>query len=94
MIISRMSPYSATSAQKGPNMNVVLVLNRKEAQDVRVVVNLQTKTLREKVIALLEEDRCREAFELMLLKAKVIDYLPPGKKPSVRPKMILMEDLL
>ena len=75
-------------------MNVVLILNRKAAKDVRVVVHLQTKTLKEKVIALLEEDRAREAFELMLLKAKVVDYLPSGKKPSVKPEMILMEDLL
>ena len=75
-------------------MNVVLVLNRERMQNVRVMVKLKSRGLKQQVMSLLEKDRGREAFELMLKKAEIADYLPPGRKPAQKPSMILMEDLL
>lgn len=74
-------------------MNVVLVLNREQMKDMRVMVKLKTSSLRRQVAGLLEEDKGKEAIDLMLKKAEVADYLPPGKKPVEKPNMILMEDL-
>lgn len=78
----------------GCKMNVILVLNKNRTEAVRIAVKLRTKVLRKKVITLLEEDKGREAFELLLARAEVTDFLPPGRKPSEKPEIILMEDLL
>ena len=75
-------------------MNVVLVLSREKMQNVRVMVRLKSRGLKKRVMSLLEKDRGREAFELMLKKAEIADYLPPGRKPVQKPSLILMEDLL
>lgn len=75
-------------------MNVVLVLNRQGAKDFRIMVRLHTSKLKKRVTRLLEEDKGKEAFDLMLKEAEVIDYLPSGKKPAVKPAMIMIEDLL
>ena len=63
-------------------------------QNVRVMVRLKSRGLKKRVMSLLEKDRGREAFELMLKKAEIADYLPPGRKPVQKPSLILMEDLL
>lgn len=75
-------------------MNVVLVLNREKMKNVRIMVRLKSSGLKQRVMFLLEKDRGREAFELMLKKAEIADYLPPGRKPVQKPSMVLMEDLL
>jgi len=73
-------------------MHVLLVLNRKGAQNVRVIVRAHTRYLRERIVNLLEEDRDREAFELLYKKAEVETYLNPGERPSKTPLMTLVED--
>ena len=75
-------------------MHVVLVLNRTGAQDLRITVRLHTRKLKTQVIDLLEDGKGRDAFELMLREAEVVDYLPPGAKPAIQPDMVVMEDLL
>ena len=75
-------------------MTVLLILNREEAKGVRVMVNVHTKSLKQRVIFLLEQGRDRAAFDLLLKEAEVESYLPPGKKARLRPDVTLIEDLL
>ena len=75
-------------------MKVLLVLNNKYAKDVRVLVRLQTKWLREEVTALLEENKGKEAFDLIKSKAVVEEYIPSGSKLKEKPQITLIEDLL
>ncbi len=58
------------------------------------MVKLTQKKFVKQVISLLEEDKSREAFDILKTKAKVIDYLPRGQKVSGRPEVILFEDML
>ena len=75
-------------------MKVLLVLNNKHARDVRILVRLQSKCLREEVIALLEKNKGKEAFDLIVSKALVEDYIPLGTKLTEKPQLTLIEDLL
>ena len=75
-------------------MQVLLILKNKDAQGARIIVNVRTKSLKEKLAALLEEDRDREAFDLLIKKAEVSAYLAPGQKTRIRPAVTLIEDLL
>ena len=75
-------------------MKVLLVLNNKHARDVRILVKLQTKCLREEVITLLEKNKGKEAFDLIISKAMVEDYIPLGTKLVEKPQLTLIEDLL
>ena len=75
-------------------MKVLLIINKKHSEDLRVLVNVQTRDLKEKVLALLEANKDREAFDLLVKKAEVDSYLAPGEKASIRPALTLIEDLL
>ena len=75
-------------------MQVLLILNRKDSKEVRVIVRVQTKSLKEKLVSLLKADRDREAFDLLMKKAEVEAYLHPGQKAHIRPAVTLIEDLL
>jgi len=76
-------------------MKVLLILNgRRGSNHLRVMVNVHSKTLKDKVISLLEENRDREAFDLLVKKAEVDTYLSPGRKVAIRPAVTLIEDLL
>lgn len=75
-------------------MQVLLILNKQHPIEIRVIVRVQRKSLREQVISLLEEDKDREAFDLLMKKAEVEAYLQPGEKAHIRPALTLIEDLL
>lgn len=75
-------------------MNALLVLKNGRVEDVRIIVSLNQKALKEQVISLLEEDRSREAFEILRTKAEVREYLPFGRKPKIKPEVTLFEDML
>lgn len=75
-------------------MNALLVLDNHNFQNLRIVVSLEDKRLKEQVISLLEEDRAKEAFEILMTKAEVKEYLPRGRKPRSRPQVTLFEDML
>lgn len=75
-------------------MQVLLVLNRQGAQNVRIIVKAHTKSLKEKVISLLEKEKEREAFDLLYKNAEVETYLDPGQKPDIKPLVTLFEDEL
>ncbi|MEI6438481.1 MAG: hypothetical protein WCO69_07015 [Candidatus Omnitrophota bacterium] len=75
-------------------MKVMMVLN-KETKGLRVLVSLKERRMKATVISLLEENRGREAFELLRSKAEVEAYFPLGFKPrkSMRPDVTLFEDM-
>jgi hypothetical protein len=75
-------------------MNALLVLSTNKVEYLRVIVSLDKKKLKERVISLLEEDRAKEAFEILRTKAEVREYLPRGHKPQLKPEVTLFEDLL
>ena len=74
-------------------MKVLLILHSKTEPGGfgRLRVNVKTRSLKEKIISLLEEDREGEAFKLLLKKAEVDAYLAPGQKPDIRPVVTLIE---
>ena len=75
-------------------MKILLVLNKSYGNHFRVIVKLEEKWVRKRVDELLQEAKDKEAFELILAKAHVESYLPPGKRPSQRPQVTLFEDML
>jgi len=75
-------------------MNVLLVFNNGSDRDMKVMVRLHTKTLRNRVNSLMEEKKDRDAFNLIFAKAMVEKYIPPGVKCNVKPELTLVEDTL
>lgn len=75
-------------------MKILLILNKTQSKDCRLLVKLPYKGLREKVEGLLKEEKDREAFDLICSKAKVESFVPPGTKLSERPELTLIEDML
>lgn len=75
-------------------MQILLILNKQQSKEMRVIVNVHQKLLRQKVVSLLEENKDREAFDLLLKKAEVETFLKPGQKVHIRPAVTLIEDLL
>jgi len=75
-------------------MKAILVLNHDKEQNIRIMVDLTEQVLKEQVISLLEEDKGREAFEILKSRAEVVAYLPPGRKPPMRADVTLFEDML
>lgn len=75
-------------------MNALLILDNDNVANMRVLVTVTEKKLKEQVISLLAENRGREAFDLLKSKAEVRAYLPRGSKLAVNPQITLIEDLL
>ncbi len=75
-------------------MNALLVLNNENYQSLRVIATLNKKSLKEKVIALLKENRRKEALEIFKSKAEVKAYIPHGQKPTIKTEITLIEDML
>jgi hypothetical protein len=76
-------------------MKVLLIFSGKRSSEhLRVMVNVHGRPLKDKVISLLEENKDREAFDLLVKKAEVDSYLSPGRKTTIRPAVTLIEDLL
>ena len=73
-------------------MNVLLVLKKGRTTGVKVIVKLHTKSLREKAIALLKQDRKKEAFDLIVSRAMVAAYVREGIEPLIKPDLTLIED--
>jgi len=75
-------------------MRAILVLDNNKVPDLRIMVRLTQRKFIDQVISLLEEDRAREAFEILRTKGEVIDYLPRGRKAQFRSEVTLFEDML
>ena len=79
-------------------MKVLLIFNNtgKAAEGMRVMVNVQTKAIKEQVISLLEQNKEREAFDLLVKEAAVEGeiYFSPNTKVDVISSVILNEALI
>ncbi len=75
-------------------MHALLILENDNVTNLRVLVTVRNKKLKKEIIFLLQENRVREAFELLKSRAEVRAYLPKGSKLLVTPEIILFEDLL
>lgn len=75
-------------------MKAILVLDNHNVTNLRIMVNLRQRKLVKQVVSLLEEDRAREAFEILKAKAEVMSCIPRGKKVFERPDVTLFEDML
>jgi hypothetical protein len=75
-------------------MDALLVLDNNNVSNLRVLVTVTKKELKDQVIELLERNCGKEAFNLLRSKAEVKAYLPRGSKLAVRPEVILIEDML
>ncbi len=75
-------------------MKAILVINDNNVQNLRIMVDLAEEDLKEQVISLLEQDRGREAFDILKSRAEVVAYLPAGRKPPARAEVTLFEDML
>ena len=75
-------------------MNALLILDNDNVTNLRVLVTVSEKKLKERVISLLEQNRGKEAFNLLKSRAEVKAYLPRGTKLPAQPQVTLIEDML
>ena len=75
-------------------MKAILVMDVERKKDLRVMVELNHKTLAQKVLFLLQADRTKEAFDILKNQGEVLAYLPKGKKSLPKVEVTLFEDLL
>lgn len=75
-------------------MRVLLILNKTFSREVRIFVRLHQTVLQQKVERLLHRDRRKEAFDLIVSKAQVEAYIPPGAKPLAHADLTFVEDMV
>lgn len=75
-------------------MKILLILNNLELKNVRVMVRLTNKRTIRRVLTLLDKNKEKEAFDVVMDQGQVVDYLPYGKRVIERPDVTLFEDLL
>ena len=75
-------------------MDALLVLNNKNVRNLRVMVHVDEKKLKEEVISLLEKDRGAEAFDILVKRAEVRAYLPGETPPPRTPLLITLDEQL
>jgi hypothetical protein len=75
-------------------MDVLLIMNNGQKVDMKILVKLHTKPLKEQVKYLMQEGREKDAFDLIVKRAEVKSYIPHGQKARIRPQLTLIEDLL
>ncbi len=80
--------------RKGAYMKALLVLNKSQSDDFKVLISLNKKRLVEKVNELLLEEKIKEVFELFQSKGEVAGYYPAGTKPPEAPILTILEDML
>ncbi len=74
-------------------MHALLILNEKSG-NLKFIVKLEKMPMKKKVMVLLEENKTREAFDLLRSHAEVVSYLPRGAKLPLMPQVTLVEDLI
>lgn len=75
-------------------MDILLVMSQRRRHDMRILVKLHSETLNQEVRQLLLSHQNRQAFQLVLKRAEVAEYLPEGTNPGILTDLILFEDLL
>ena len=75
-------------------MYALLIIENDKVKNLRILVSLTEKRLTEQVVTLIKDGRAKEAFDILMTKAEVKEYLPQGRKPRIKPEFTLVEDLL
>lgn len=75
-------------------MDVLLILNKATAKNVRVMVTLSNKKLKEQIISLLEKGQGGEAFDILFKNAKPNAYYPPEAEIPRRSMLITLDEAL
>jgi hypothetical protein len=75
-------------------MKILLIFNKGQKADLKLMVQLHDKKLIEKIRTLLLKRKEKKVFDLLLTKAEVCEYIPPGRKVPLDPEHILVEDIL
>lgn len=75
-------------------MTALLVLNKTQSSDFRVLVKLQKKRLIKKADELLLDEKMKEVFDLFRTEGEVNGYYPTGTKLPEMPQLTLIEDMI
>ncbi len=75
-------------------MDALLVLNNDNIKNCRVLVQITQKQLRRRIIALLDENKGDEAFDVLVKEAEVMAYLPAETPPPRMPLLITLDEQL
>jgi len=76
------------------NMDVLLILNNATVKNVRVMVTLNNKKLKEQIISLLEKGNGEAAFDILFKNAKPSAYYPPDVEIPRRSMLITLDEAL
>jgi hypothetical protein len=74
-------------------MRALLILSERNG-NAKIIVNIKEKMVINRVVSLLEDNRGREAFDLLKKRAEVESFLPPGTKLITNAQITLVEDLI
>ncbi|MBF0570583.1 MAG: hypothetical protein HQL12_01805 [Candidatus Omnitrophica bacterium] len=74
-------------------MKVLLILHSEQDPGAGLIVAVKERSTKDRVLALLEENREREAFDLLKKKAVPQMYLAPGQKPREAIVTLIEDDL-
>ncbi|NTV29546.1 MAG: hypothetical protein HGA80_05640 [Candidatus Omnitrophica bacterium] len=74
-------------------MYALLILNN-EKGTLRLIVRLQERNMQSRVVALLRDNKAREALNFIKARGEVAAYLPCGVKLPLTPRFTLVEDLV
>ncbi|MBF0511683.1 MAG: hypothetical protein HQL13_05055 [Candidatus Omnitrophica bacterium] len=74
-------------------MKILLILSSKINAGAGIVVRVKDKSVRNRVMALLEKNREREAFILLKKKAEPETYFAPGQRPKESFVTLVEDDL-
>ncbi|MEW5896027.1 MAG: hypothetical protein AB1650_09785 [Candidatus Omnitrophota bacterium] len=75
-------------------MKILLVFNNNELKNVRVMVRLTKKRVIRQVVDLLDQEKEREVFDIVMREGEVLDYYPWGRQLDEKPVVTLIEDIL
>ena len=73
-------------------MVILLVTKKGPSAGVKVIVRIFAKSLSKKVIVLMEQNRKKEAFDLVASRAHWEAYVPEGKESYIKPDLTLIEE--
>lgn len=75
-------------------MRILLILSSGANHDYKLLVRLHANDVIGRVNDLIKENKKREAFNLIVRKGEVEEYVAPGRKSINMPEMVLVEDFL
>lgn len=75
-------------------MRILLIMNAGNSNDLKIIVKLDQKCLIRELKSLVLDGLEKEAFELVMTRAEVVSYIPPGRKIAPRPDLTLVEDMI